>query len=332
MKDCRVDYLDVSKEENSHIQRLIDEVLDGGDSIEVLRFLDVATTFSQELPRRVRAAINEFRLGESYHALCLRGNALDDDGLGPTPSKHVPPGQTERATRPEVLHLLYASLLGETFAWTSIQNGYILNIIIPIEEDRDKPTSSGSANLFDFHTEDAFHPYAGDYLGLMCLRNPDRVGTVLSTVSLDELSDKTVSTLMERRFIVGANLAQEVPAVTAPSPIFFGNPTFPYLRINLNATTAMQGDPDAGRALAELTELVRRNATEVVLEPGDCWYFDNYRVAHAREPYEPRFDGKDRWFKRLYISTTFRRSVAFRSSPNELVLDPLAADWRQMFL
>src|SRR5713101_3003421 len=149
----------------------------------------------------------------------------------------------------------------------------------------------------------------------MCFRNPDRVGTVLSNILPGDLSSPTIETLFEPRYCVGANVAQEVPAVTTLSPILFGNKSFPYLRVNLNNTSAQPDDGEAIKALEELKRVLQKNATVVVFEPGDCWYIDNLRVAHGRWPFQPRFDGTDRWLKRLYVSSSFRQSAACRATP-----------------
>jgi len=45
----------------------------------------------------------------------------------------------------------------------------------------------------------------------------------------------------------------------------------------------------------------------VVLRPGDVAFLDNYRVVHGREPFTPRYDGHDRWLKRVNLIRDIRR-------------------------
>jgi len=320
---CRVAYIELAREEIQRVRALISEILSDREEIGLRDFLENASVWGQELPRRIRAALYDFKLHENSEAVCVRGFPLGDLQIGLTPQTHRPAGQVESARRPEIFHILCASLLGEPFGWTTIQNGYILNDVMPLISDTLRVTSSGSASTFDLHTEDAFHSCAGDYLGLMCFRNPDGVQTVLSNILPGDLSGETLATLFEPRYLVGANIAQKVPPVNALSPVLFGNPGFPYLRVNLNNTSTMPEDNDAIRALEELKQVLRKNSRLVVFEPGDCWYIDNLRVAHGRWPFSPRFDGTDRWLKRLYINSAFRRSTRYRATPSARILNPL---------
>lgn len=320
---CRISYLKLSSGEIRQISALISDIFGNRKQIVLRDFLMNAVVWGQELPRRLREALYNFKLKENCEAICVRGFPLDDSRIGPTPKAHRSAGQVEIVGRIEIIHVLCASLLGEAFAWNTIQNGFIINDVMPLIDDLYVVSSSGSASKFDFHTEDAFHRCAGDYLGLMCFRNPDRVGTVLSNILPGDLSALAIDTLFEPRYFVGANVAQEVPAVKTLSPVLFGNKSFPYLRVNLNNTSTQPNDEDAIKALEELKQVLRKNATVVVFEPGDCWYIDNLRVAHGRWPFQPRFDGTDRWLKRLYVSSSFRQSAPYRAAPTSRTLDPL---------
>jgi L-asparagine oxygenase len=198
---------------------------------------------------------------------------------------------------------------------------------MPVEQHKDLIASSGSAVTFDLHTEDAFHPCAGDYIGLMCLRNPTAVSTALAVAPAEAIPSSSFNVLFEPRFIVGTNVQQRVSAVSQPSSVLWGNRSSPYLRINMNATRAIPGDAEADVALGALVQCLQSHTENVVFHAGDFWYIDNYRVAHGRGPFEPAFNGADRWLRRLYISSSFRQSTAFRSTPESRVLDPVAASW-----
>lgn len=320
----RIAYLHISSQEREDIAALLSAIFRDQLHLVLDAFLPEAVLWGQELPRRIRATLYDFKLNETSEAVCVRGFPVDDREIGPTPLAYRAVGQIETVGRPEAFHLLCATILGEPFTWTSIQNGYLLNDVMPLRESRSIVSSSGSASAFDLHTEDAFHPCAGDYLGLMCLRNPDSVGTVLSRVLPGDLSDDNVSLLLEARYVVGANVAQEVPPVHNTSPVFFGNKASPYMRVNLNNTRAQAGDPEADEAFNQLRQVLARNSTPVVFEAGDCWYIDNLRVAHGRWPFTARFDGTDRWLKRLYISSSFRYSALYRVAPSSRILKPSA--------
>jgi alpha-ketoglutarate-dependent taurine dioxygenase len=75
------------------------------------------------------------------------------------------------------------------------------------------------------------------------------------------------------------------------------------------------GDQDARLALNTLTGLIDANLSEVVLEPGDICFIDNYKVVHGRKAFKARFDGTDRWLKRTNITRDLRKSREFRATP-----------------
>jgi hypothetical protein len=318
---CRVTYLKLNSAETGKIDKLLSTITGEKQSINLLSFLNEAAVFAQELPRRIRQLFYNFKINESSEIMIVRGYDINQSLIGETPSQHRPVGQVETINRYEVLHILFALLLGEPFTWTTIQNGYIINNVMPVIQHRKLIASSGSDSLFDLHTEDAFHPCAGDYLGLMCLRNPYEAKTVFSCISKSDLSEENLSTLFEPRYIIGANIAQNVPEVKEPSAILFGNHKFPYIRVNLNSTKAVAKDLEAEKALELLKVALRKNCVKVSFQAGDFCYIDNYRVVHGREPFTPNYDGKDRWLKRLYITSSFRNSVAFRTRPGERIIN-----------
>ncbi len=53
---------------------------------------------------------------------------------------------------------------------------------------------------------------------------------------------------------------------------------------------------------------IEEQLTDVVLEAGEICFIDNYRAVHGRRPFEARYDGTDRWLKRLIITRDLRKS------------------------
>lgn len=317
-----ITYIRLSKNETSEVNKLIASIIGNKKSIKLHSFLENAAVLAHELPRRIRKLFYDFKTNEYPNIITVRGYNIDQSLVGRTPCEHREAGKVEKINRYEVLHILFSALLGEPFSWTTIQNGYIINDVMPIVRHHELVASSGSSSLFDLHTEDAFHICAGDYLGLLCLRNPYNAKTIFSSPSISELSEDVISVLFQPRFIIGANIAQNVPEVKEPSTVFFGNRKFPYLRINLNSTRAIAGDSDAEYALKVLKNSLRKNSIKVSFESGDFCYIDNYRVVHGRERFIPNYDGKDRWLKRLYITSCLRKSAAYRNSSSERVINP----------
>ncbi|GEM_PF-5022243 len=128
--------------------------------------------------------------------------------------------------------------------------------------------------------------------------------------------------LSEPRFIIGVNMAHVLGQPAIPSPVIFGNPDFPYFRVNLNLQQAVSGDMDAERALSVLTEKLNENVTDVVVGQGEFFYLDNNVAAHGRSPYSPRYDGADRWLQRLTIVSNFRNFQDIAIKQGSRVLEP----------
>jgi alpha-ketoglutarate-dependent taurine dioxygenase len=52
----------------------------------------------------------------------------------------------------------------------------------------------------------------------------------------------------------------------------------------------------------------------VTLAPGEVLVVDNDLVVHGRVPFQARYDGTDRWLKRISVTSDLRRSRAARQS------------------
>jgi L-asparagine oxygenase len=55
--------------------------------------------------------------------------------------------------------------------------------------------------------------------------------------------------------------------------------------------------------LIALHDAVRRSTEHVILQSGDILVIDNRRAVHGRTPFNPRYDGTDRWLKRALVVT-----------------------------
>lgn len=193
--------------------------------------------------------------------------------------------------------------------------------------------------------EEAFHPLRPDFIALMCLRNPD--GTPTTYVSMDDvaLSPEDVACLFEPKFPVVPDDSyfrgrvqdpgdgsmtedeqmvrqkiQELREVTVPSPIFFGARDAPYLCLDVPFTLSERLEEPHRGAWTRLIERLEASVVETVLEPGDVIFLDNFRTAHGRRPYTPRYDGLDRWLVRIQIAVDLRKSRGARRHAEARVL------------
>ncbi|MES0835623.1 guanitoxin biosynthesis L-enduracididine beta-hydroxylase GntD [Nocardiopsis tropica] len=289
------------------------------------------------LPRGLRLFLERFRRTEEAAACCIHGFPVDDGTVGPTP-RHWSSADAG-PTRPQELFLAVCALaLGDPFTWSTLQEGRMVQDIFPVRGDELRQSGHGSEALLEFHTEDGFHPGRADYLLLFGIRNRDDVPTVLSSVRDVKLNAATARVLSEPRFLImpddehvrqlrthhpdhpALERVLEMRDRPQPVPVLFGADAAPYLRIDRPFMRCVGDDPVAERALDDLMEELERVQHSVVVGPGTLMVVDNYLAVHGRKPFCGRYDGTDRWLKRMIVSRDIRRSAAHRMPQSRRVL------------
>jgi Fe(II)/alpha-ketoglutarate-dependent arginine beta-hydroxylase len=193
----------IQQERAKEQARVVDLIEACHQSAEDAGFLAEATVLAHELPRRVREVLNEFRLQEPSSALCrISGYPIDDEQIGPTPSHWKERQKRCRVVREEILLVLLGSLLGDVIAWATQQDSAVVHDIVPIPGHEKEQLGSGSAEELTWHTEDAFHPFRGDYLGMMYLRNDARVPTTFAALDISALDERTLALLFEPYYTI----------------------------------------------------------------------------------------------------------------------------------
>lgn len=307
-------------------------------------FLKRTGALSSELPRSVRNFVNEFRFSEPAEgAVIISGYPVDDSRIGRTPEHWRRDSEISPTLAEDMLLILYGSLLGDVFCWATEQGGHIIQEVVPIKSHRLSQMSTGSEQQIWWHTEDAFHPYTSDFVGLMCLRNPEKVATTFACVDQLQLDPEIVEILFESRFIIrpveshqekysrdvqenelaDSHLFQRIRDMNrSPEKIsvFYGHPLRPYVRIDPYFMDFPQDDPQGRQALEALIKTTEENLEEFVLEPGDCCLIDNYKAVHGRKPFAAKYDGNDRWLKRVNITRDLRKSRNSRAHANSRVI------------
>jgi len=271
------------------------------------------------VPASLRAVLADFRASGTACMLLISGLLVDPTRCGHTPSSWQEALDDDQQAPEEAQLALVAALLGEPFAWPTIQNGRMIQNLVPVEADREAQSGHGSIAL-EWHTEDGFHEDRCRYLLLLGIRNPDRVPTTVGDVHDVRLADRHRSVLRTPRFHIRPDpehlrqLAEIAPGSEALEraremherpervSVLFGGPNAPYLRLDAPYTTAVAGDADAAEALAAIVGELDRAQRDVVVGEGDLLVIDNYRAVHGRRAFEPRFDGTDRWLKRISVA------------------------------
>ncbi|CAA9483719.1 MAG: putative oxygenase (putative secreted protein) [uncultured Rubrobacteraceae bacterium] len=310
--------LELTADEIEAIRPLVKEVASRHHSVEEAAFLDSVSIYAQELPRRVRAFFNAFRLTEPSGVCLVSGYPVNDLKVGETPAHwRTEPGSS--TAEEEVFLNLCGALLGDAIAWAHQRDGLVCQDLLPIRGHEDAMLGSGSDLELVWHTEDARYSYRGDYIGLMCLRNPDAVPTTFASIDDVHLDPERVRVLFEPSFVFRPDPSHPTDGAPERAAVLFGDPESPYVRFDPYSMDRPKSE-EARSAMDYLTRCIDDKLTGVALQPGDCLFIDNYKAVHGRSSFKARFDGTDRWLKRINITRDLRKSRSVREAPTSRVI------------
>jgi len=308
-------------------------------------FLRCAAFYAHDLPARVRAFCNDFKSMELPSGIALiSGFPIDEWKIGRTP-KHWKGRETaSRTVEEEMLLILFGSLLGEPLGWATQQDGHVIHDVFPIKGHEHEQLGSSSQELLTWHVEDAFHPYRCDYLGMMCLRNNQRVATNVASIDSISLSPDEVEILFQPRFNIHPdeshlkkNKSDQATSgddelekaydkidrmKTDPEKlaVLFGDRQSPYIRLDPYFMQRLENDEEGQAALDSLVEKLDAQLHGIILQAGDFVFLDNYRVVHGRKPFVARYDGTDRWLKRINLTRDLRKSRGSRLTAESRII------------
>ncbi|WP_367129331.1 TauD/TfdA family dioxygenase [Saccharothrix sp. HUAS TT1] len=299
---------ELSAEEAAEAFALADRCVREYDSVEGPDFLEQAAVVAAELPKPLQRFMNRARLDDRKHAVLIAGNEARHARLEDTP-EHWKLADTDGSRAHGFLLALYSCLLGDLIGWTSQQDGRLVTDVLPVRGLEQSLVSSSSHRELGWHTEDAFSPYRADYVGLLCLRTRGDTATTVSYVDVGSLPPDVHHVLRQPRFRIVPDPSHALSADAGQDrvPLLHGHPDAPTLCIDRDFTSGVEGDDEAERALAHLVAHLDENLYEVPLAAGDVCFIDNRNVVHGRRPFRPRYDGKDRWLKRVNLVADLRR-------------------------
>jgi hypothetical protein len=316
---CRMDKLKLMDEEVKAIRLIVEEVASTGVTVQDSEFLDSANTYAQELPKRLRVFLNTFRLTEPSGVCLISGYPVDDSKIGKTPAHWRKRPNSSSTTEEEIFLNLCGALLGDAVAWAHQRDGLICQDLVPVEAHKGEMLGSGSERDLVWHTEDARYSYRGDYIGLMCLRNPAAVPTTFASIDEVRLDPDKVEVLFEPRFVFRPDPSHPTDTGWERAPVLFGDPESPYIRFDPYSMERPETE-EAQSAIDYLIRAIDETLTGVALRPGDCLFIDNYKAVHGRSSFKAKFDGTDRWLKRITIARDLRKSRCARNAPASRVI------------
>lgn len=148
-----------------------------------------------------------------------------------------------------------AAALGDLYGWANQQGGRLVHNILPIPGQERAQVGASSTTTLTRHTEDAFHPLRPHILLLAALRNPDGVGSLVSSVRRVGLTDAQRAQLERPRVVITPDDSYRPPedagswtAVAAPGiATVWAAPDGPCLRFD-PAYSRLPDDPGFSRA------------------------------------------------------------------------------------
>lgn len=275
---------------------------------DLYAFLERAGELSERLPEQLKAVLREFDVTRSDHGyLLLSGLPVSEARLPETPTS-TPAPDDRPLLGMEAMLALIGRRLGLPTGYAELRAGAVYHDVYPSPRPH-RLSSETSETLLDFHTEMAYHVLQPNYVLLACSRadHERRAETLIGSVrkALPLLDAGTRSRLFERGMPCSVDLAFRGgvadPGAVARVKLLYGDEQDPYFGYDSELLAPEEAmDKDAVAALSRALDDV---AVGIRLVPGDVLVLDNFRTAHARTPFTPCWDGKDRWLHRVYLRT-----------------------------
>lgn len=325
MKNIDIARLCLTAEETTQIQVLLASLSQRYRSADDADFILHLAAWSAELPRRVRFFCDEFRLGERAVGCLIAGIPINDDTIGDSPTT-LGRGRKKNIQELELefLQAMLGAQFGDLFCWGAQHEGALIHDLAPVPQHADLQFGTGSQFELAWHTEDAFSECRCDFIGLLCVRNPQGVATTVGTLDVDMLTPEQIALLSAPKFTIRPDASYIIPGVgEAPTAknisVLYGHPDRPYLRLDPTYMDTPE-EPEARAALAAAIARVQESLTPIVIQAGELLILDNHRTVHGRSGFQANFNGKDRWVKRMSITRDLRKSCQLRQSPNDRVI------------
>ena len=251
------------------------------------------------------------------------------EGVGPTPLNYdIKEGENNLYTADVYRGLLVALVDWYGYGYTSQQDGLVHNNIIQVKANEETVGHSGSAkNELGLHVEDASfnlgqdRDISPDFLTLHFFRNDKKVPTTLAIPEWEKMSPGALDLLSQEWFYNQTNTMQGGNKNNPPKPVsvLYGpNADDPWIRINTALFDPNAYTSEQERALNEFTTHLKQTTKFVPASAGQVIVFDNRRVLHGRVPFSeadfPKYDGTDRWQRRLTVSCDMSRIQEFEES------------------
>lgn len=286
------------------------------------KYIEQIKSATQYLPLSCKQFIDQFIIGDTREAILFLFDMTQHPPLPTTPNDndfHI--GETT------ILSKLQATInqyIGEMIAYEAEGYGKLFQDMVPKKEYSNSQTSLGSNVELEIHTEQAFSKLKPDYLSLACLKGDKNAKTYIFSIYqlLEHLSKEKIEMLKQPLWTIGVDMSFKSHTIEfiegelrGPIPILTANDEFIF---DQDLMTGI--NEDAEDLKKEIITLYYRYRKEHVLSSGQIMLLDNRKVVHGRSPFQPKFDGNDRFIIRSFVSLNFEGSSYARKDNSRTIL------------
>lgn len=285
---------------------------------------------SLKLPLKLRENLIQLRFESSTPYCVISGFSINDLTIGNTPISNQSDDKHD-ISREDILLTMLASQLGIPFSFATQQKGRLVQTIVPVKDKEYSQLGVGSREELVWHTEDGFHPNRPDFILLMCMRNHDKVPTTVGELP-NNLSVEEIELLFSENFYLlpdpdhashlknwktdEQRIAFEQMRKYVESPqsqsILYGSRSKPFMRLDPKFTSIASDQHPSVTAYHKLITTMDEQLKNIALKPGEILIIDNHRAVHGRRSFTPKYDGTDRWLKKINVTLDARKSSGSR--------------------
>lgn len=213
----------------------------------------------------------------------------------------------------ELIMVAFSTELGHPLSYADQRDGAVFHDIYPTRANAAKVSSQSHKVGLGFHSEMFFHPIPPAFLLLHCLR-PDPTRAALTGVADLATIEKYLSAAdcaALRQPAYALDLARLHGSYTYRGDPITEDDARPCLAIISPADSAkFRFEPalttattQAGhQALLNAEHAAEATAMHGTLQEGSLLIVDNRRSAHSRSSFPARYDGSDRWLRRMMVA------------------------------
>ena len=320
--------IELTQLDSQNLAALADYCYTHYDTIENPVFAKKARQLAfQELPPALIDAISSFYYRDTlfekgYEALLIKNLYTSTMASTPITWRSKTLRQIEETKRPAFLMMLIQSLFWHVVEYKEQRGGKKCHDIIPQKGDENIQIGTGSKTPLYLHTEDVPLENSVELIGLLTLRNIEKVQSWIAFVQDLELPESIRALLWKNKFVLPPDPGQLTQGNTynkAKKSIFFGNKEYPSIRfaaIDIFENN-LKLDKEIQEAVVNLDKEIQRKAISFVMEPGDFLLFSNRRCLHGRSGFNPAYTSKNkRWVLRMMALEGLQNSKSYRTKDN----------------